>query len=80
MPSRLQVSSTRAKYARSYAVLLLLMLVIPIVLDEASLSMSGRAGARDESHAHYLIPAIDIDDLSGNGCSPVAGEKNSRSA
>ena len=32
------------------------------------------------SHAHYLIPAIDIDDLAGNGCGPVAGEKNSRSA
>jgi hypothetical protein len=32
------------------------------------------------SHAHYLIPTIGIDDLAGNGCGPVAGEKNSRSA
>jgi hypothetical protein len=32
------------------------------------------------SHAHYLISAIDVDNLAGNGCGPVAGEKNSSSA
>src|SRR5882672_5746454 len=32
------------------------------------------------SHAHYLISAIDIDDLAGNSCSPIAGKKNSCSA
>src|SRR4051812_32190145 len=32
------------------------------------------------SHAHYLIPAIDIDDLARDRGRPVAGEKNSRGA
>ena len=36
--------------------------------------------AKRWSHAHYLIPAIDVDDLASNGRRAVAGEKNSRSA
>src|SRR4029077_10950983 len=32
------------------------------------------------SHSHYLVAAINIDDLAGDGCRGVASEKNSRSA
>ena len=29
-------------------------------------------------HPHDLVTAIDVNDLAGDGCSAVAGEKNSR--
>jgi len=57
---------------------------------DLSLSITSRSTSRSKSkmqrkreissHAHYLIAAIDIEDLAGNGCSPVTGEKNSGSA
>src|SRR5262249_61892537 len=44
--------------------------------------LRARAGlrARWESHAHDLIAAIDVDDLAGDSCGSVAGQKNSGGA
>ena len=63
------------------------MLVIVIVLEgllveyehEHEYEKSKRKRKRKRkrwSHAHYLVPAIDIDDLASNGRSAIAGEKN----
>ena len=65
------------------------LLVIVIVLDAVSFDYEqeqeheqekAEAEAKRWSHAHYLISAINVEDLAGNGRSTVAGEKNSRSA
>jgi hypothetical protein len=60
----------------------LLALVIETVLDRLLFDYEDEREHEHEnnSHTHYLIPAIDVDDLAGNGCRPVAGEKNSRGA
>ena len=62
-------------------IVLVLDLFLSITSRSTSRSKSKMQSKREtSSHAHYLIAAIDIDDLAGNGCSPVAGEKNSRGA
>ena len=42
--------------------------------------LRAREGARFESHSHYLIPAIDIDDLAGYCRGSIAGKKDSGGA
>jgi hypothetical protein len=85
MSSRLHGSSTRAKCVRSYVITSCIAgraRSLPAVAGArhsgvliTSKSMS-KSKSKKRSHPHYLIATIDIDHLSGNRRSGVAGEKN----
>src|SRR5260370_9190324 len=84
MSSRPPVSSIRAKSAQSW----LLMSVgrdgrarrSPHFDYEHEQEHEREHEQEQGSHAHYLVTAIDVNHLAGDGCGSVAGEENSRGA
>src|SRR5437762_2483465 len=60
-----------------YFFMLMLMLMIVIVPDHFSFSIMSTSTTKTQLHSHYLVPAIDIDDLAGYCRGSIAGKKHS---
>ena len=80
MPSRLCVSSTRAKYARSYVITSSMLgrdtpcAPFPCFDQEQEHEQEQE---RKRLHTHYLVTAIYVNYLAGNGRGCIARKENS---